>query len=402
MLFNLIDHFQDKLESLGLWPYLQVLYQEEFRALAAVLLAFILVMCFGRRTIAWLVRMKVGDAPEFNHSDLNDLMKSRGGTPTMGGILICGAILVSMLLLADLSNRYVQLAIVVLLWLSALGAFDDWLKLTAARRNPGSRDGLFPWEKLLFQLGLGLVVGVFVFQAAGAPDALVLNLPFQRTYPPAQLDDTLQLPMALSPSVLVLPGIVFIAIAVFFIAGFSNAVNLTDGMDGLAAGIIAISALVLMVLAWLGGEPRASAFLMIPYVEGSQELTVVAGAMVGACIGFLWFNVSPASVFMGDTGSLPLRRLARLHRLRHPAGGPSARHRRRLHHGDRKRGAAGVLLQVHRRQADLPLLPHPPPLSSRRMERASGRPAVLADRRDPRHDRVWPVSSFASSIHDVL
>ncbi len=306
MLFNLIDHFQDKLESLGLWPYLQVLYQEEFRALAAVLLAFILVMCFGRRTIAWLVRMKVGDAPEFNHSDLNDLMKSRGGTPTMGGILICGAILVSMLLLADLSNRYVQLAIVVLLWLSALGAFDDWLKLTAARRNPGSRDGLFPWEKLLFQLGLGLVVGVFVFQAAGAPDALVLNLPFQRTYPPAQLDDTLQLPMALSPSVLVLPGIVFIAIAVFFIAGFSNAVNLTDGMDGLAAGIIAISALVLMVLAWLGGEPRASAFLMIPYVEGSQELTVVAGAMVGACIGFLWFNVSPASVFMGDTGSLPL------------------------------------------------------------------------------------------------
>ena len=211
-----------------------------------------------------------------------------------------------MLLLADLSNRYVQLAIVVLLWLSALGAFDDWLKLTAARRNPGSRDGLFPWEKLLFQLGLGLVVGVFVFQAAGAPDALVLNLPFQRTYPPAQLDDTLQLPMALSPSVLVLPGIVFIAIAVFFIAGFSNAVNLTDGMDGLAAGIIAISALVLMVLAWLGGEPRASAFLMIPYVEGSQELTVVAGAMVGACIGFLWFNVSPASVFMGDTGSLPL------------------------------------------------------------------------------------------------
>ena len=114
MLFNLIDAFQNQLESLGLWSALQVLYQEEFRALASVLVAFTLVMLFGRRTIAWLVRRKVGDSPEFYNADLNELMSSRAGTPTMGGILICGSILVTALLFADLSNRYVLLAFLVL------------------------------------------------------------------------------------------------------------------------------------------------------------------------------------------------------------------------------------------------------------------------------------------------
>ena len=306
MLFNFLDHFQNRIESLGLWPFLQVLYQEEFRALAALLLSFGLVMLFARRVIAWLVRMKVGDSPEFYNADLNELMRSRAGTPTMGGILICGAILVSSLLLADMGNRYVVLALVVLVWLGLVGVSDDWLKLTAARRNPGSREGLLAWEKLLFQLGIGFTAALFVYLEAGSPDAHVLNLPFQRTYPPAQLDDVLQLPMTLSPGVIVLPGVLFVLLGMLLIAGSSNAVNITDGMDGLAGGTVAIASIGMMILVWIAGEPRASAFLMVPYVEGSQELMVVAGAMTGACIGFLWFNVSPSSVFMGDTGSLPL------------------------------------------------------------------------------------------------
>ncbi|MEC8733961.1 MAG: phospho-N-acetylmuramoyl-pentapeptide-transferase [Planctomycetota bacterium] len=306
MLFNVLDHFQNRIESLGLWPYLQVLYQEEFRALAALLLSFGLVMFFARRVIAWLVRMKVGDSPEFYNADLNELMRSRSGTPTMGGILICGAILASGLLLADLGNRYVVLGLVVLLWLGILGISDDWLKLTAARRNPGSREGLLAWEKLLFQLGIGFMAALFVYMEAGSPDAHVLNLPFQRTYPPAQLEDVLQLPMTLASGVFVLPAVVFVVVGMLLIAGTSNAVNITDGMDGLAGGTVAVASTAMMILAWIAGEPRASAFLMVPYVEGSQELMVLAGAMTGACIGFLWFNVSPSSVFMGDTGSLPL------------------------------------------------------------------------------------------------
>ena len=166
MFFNLIDFFQNQLESLGLWSILQVFYQEEFRGLAAVLLSFTLVMLFGRRTIAWLVKRKIGDAPEFYNADLNELMQSRTGTPSMGGILICGSIVVTALLLADLGNRYVHLAFAVLVVLALVGGSDDWLKLTAARRNPGQREGLFAWEKLLFQLGVAGLVTAFIYEPA--------------------------------------------------------------------------------------------------------------------------------------------------------------------------------------------------------------------------------------------
>ena len=224
----------------------------------------------------------------------------------MGGILICGSILVTAALFADLGNRYVLLAFLVLVWLAVVGGFDDWLKLTAAVRSPGSREGLRAWEKLLFQLGIAFVVSLAAFNHAESPDAFALNLPFQRTYPPAQLDDTIQLPFTLNSGVIVFSGFVFVLVGTLLIAGFSNAVNISDGMDGLASGTLVIASLAMMVLTWIAGEPRAASFLMVPYVEGSQELMIFAGAMAGACIGFLWFNVSPASVFMGDTGSLPL------------------------------------------------------------------------------------------------
>ncbi len=299
MLYNLLQEYHGVLDDLGLYRLVQVLYQLEFRAFIAVLLSFVLVLLAGNRTIRWLIKQKIGDAPEFYHSDLNELMARKAATPTMGGILICGAILVTMLLLADLRNGYVHIALAVLLVLAGLGGADDWLKLTSARRNPGSREGLYAWEKLLFQLGIGMVAGFFVYRhGLGDEAAHVLNLPFQRTYEPQTT--------TLEPGVIVLGALSFTLLATLLIAGTSNAVNLTDGMDGLAGGTMVVAAFAMMALCFIAGQPDIAQHLLFPYVKGSGELMIVTGAMAGACLGFLWFNCAPAQVFMGDTGSLPL------------------------------------------------------------------------------------------------
>lgn len=298
MLYNLLQLTTDWLESVGLFSVFQVLYRLEFRAFLAVVLSFAVVLMFGRRTIRFLLKLKIGDNPEFYNKDLNELMRSKAATPTMGGMLICGAILLTIFLLADLTSLYTHLALTVLIWLALVGAWDDYLKLTSARRTPGSREGLFAWEKLLFQLGLGLIVGYFLYAHGVGEEAHVLNLPLQRTYSPGT--------QKLESGLIILGPVVFIIIATLFIAATSNAVNLTDGMDGLAAGTLAIASFAFMVLAFIAGNKETAAFLLFPYIEGSKELMIVAGAMAGACLGFLWFNCAPAQVFMGDTGSLPL------------------------------------------------------------------------------------------------
>jgi phospho-N-acetylmuramoyl-pentapeptide-transferase len=313
MLYWLTELLQGWLDDRGLFPLVMVMYQQEFRAFGAVLLSFVLVLAFGRRVIRWLARQKIGDAPEFYNPDLNALMASRAGTPTMGGILIIGAIVVTVALLGDVvHNRYVHLAMILTLWLAFVGGIDDWLKLTASRRNPGQREGLFAWEKLLFQLGIGALVGFFLWKAAAGMDGHVLNLPFQRTYPPTPTVESIVQPPVVDGSVIVLGVGAFTILAMLVIAFMSNAVNITDGMDGLAPGNLVITSFALMVIAWIAGSPRAAYFLMVPHVEGTGELMVVAGAMAGACLGFLWFNCSPASVFMGDTGSLPMGGLVAL------------------------------------------------------------------------------------------
>ncbi len=299
MLYNLLQLADDWLDEVGLYSLLQVLYQLEFRAFAAVLLSFGLVLLFGSRVIRWLVRAKIGDAPEFYRADLNELMARKAATPTMGGVLVVGAMLASIVLLADLRNRYVIIALFVTVWLAVLGGVDDWLKLTSARRGPGSREGLYAWEKLLFQLGIAAVAGFFLYRYAADNElARVLTLPFQRTYRPGSME--------LEPGVVVLGGLAFVSIATLLIAGTSNAVNLTDGMDGLAAGTLAVASFALMVLCFIAGNIETAKFLMFPYLEGVRELMIVTGAMAGACLGFLWFNCAPAQVFMGDTGALPL------------------------------------------------------------------------------------------------
>ncbi len=299
MLYNLLQATDSWLDRVGLHSLLQVLYQLEFRAFFAVVFSFFVVLLLGRRTIRWLIRQKIGDAPEFYRADLNELMSSKAATPTMGGILIGGSMLLTILLFADLRNAYVHIALAVLIWLAVLGAMDDWLKLTAARRAPGSREGLHAWEKLLFQLGIGAVAGLFLFRTGiGQESSHVLTLPFQRTYDPRTCE--------LESGLIRLGGLGFVLLATLLIAGTSNAVNLTDGMDGLAAGSLVVAAFALMALCYIAGTFEAAKYLLFPYVDGSKELMIVTGAMAGACLGFMWFNCAPAQVFMGDTGALPL------------------------------------------------------------------------------------------------
>jgi len=299
MLYNLLQASDDWLDRIGLHPLLQVLYQLEFRAFFAVVFSFLVVLLLGRPTIRWLLRQKIGDAPEFYHADLNELMARKAATPTMGGILIGGSILVTTLLFADLRNTYVHIALAVFVWLSVLGGIDDWLKLTTARRGPGAREGLYAWEKLLFQLGIGAVAGLFLFRhGLGKETSHVLTLPFQRTYDPKTGE--------LEAGLIVLGGLSFVLIAMLLISGTSNAVNLTDGMDGLAAGSLVVASFALMALCYIAGTFESAKHLLFPYIDGSKELMIVTGAMAGACLGFLWFNCAPAQVFMGDTGALPL------------------------------------------------------------------------------------------------
>lgn len=302
MIYLLFDWLRNDLDRFGLYRYLQVLDQVEFRAFAATALAFVLVLVLGRPVIDWLRRKKIGDAGLTDAEGLRAAASSKAATPTMGGVLIVGTIIFTTLLLADMKNMYVVLGIIVAVWLAALGGIDDWLKLTAASRAGKSRQGLYAWEKLVFQLGLGLIVGYFTYNfghhAEGPNLAHVLNLPFQKTY-----ESSLG---SVNEHLIILPRWAYIALAVLLIAGMSNAVNISDGMDGLAGGISAAVALGFILLCLIAGKDAWARWLLVPHVPGTDELAIMAGAMLGACLGFLWFNCLPASVFMGDTGSLSL------------------------------------------------------------------------------------------------
>jgi len=301
MLYNLLQSKDEWLDSVGLYSFLQVLYQLEFRAFTAVVVAFFLVIIFGKPLIRLLIKWKIGDHANFNHTELDALMKSKENTPTMGGVLLIGSVLVTTLFIADLFNQYVQLLLMAISLFAILGGIDDFLKLVAGHRKPGSRDGLYRWEKLLFQFGIGAVVALMAWKYAGVSDAAhSLNLPFVRTYLPGTES------LTLSPHVIVLGAGSFIALSIFMVMLMSNAVNITDGLDGLAPGTVMIASFAMMVLCYIADSPDSAGLLLIPHIEGAAEMMVVAGATAGACLGFLWFNCHPAQVFMGDTGSMPL------------------------------------------------------------------------------------------------
>ena len=259
-----------------------------FQVVAAILLSFFLCIALGPRVIDWLRRQKIGDQAEFDQADINRMMEGKKGTPTMGGVLIISSIAVTTLLLADLGNFYVRMALICLIWLGAVGATDDWLKLTAARRG-GSRQGLTSLEKLLFQVGLSVILAYFTYYyGVHTPETHRLYFPFFKR------------------SGFALGRGTFILIATLVMTGSSNAVNLTDGLDGLAAGCMAICSFTFCVLALIIGTLSWSSQLLLPFIPYADQMAVIAGAMMGACLGFLWFNCNPARVFMGDTGSLAL------------------------------------------------------------------------------------------------
>lgn len=302
MIYILIDILQNWLDKIGLFKVYSIFDQVQFRALLAAGLSFAIVVFMGKRVIEFLKKMKIGDGGETDSELLRDHAATKANVPTMGGVLIVGAIFISTFLLADIRINRIYLGLFTLVWLAAVGGADDWLKLTASRRGTG-RQGLYAWEKLVFQLGIGAIVGYFGYRYGIVPDnadsmAHVLNIPFQRSYNP-----TSKFP---AEGLFYLSMPIFIVFSTMIVAGLSNAVNITDGMDGLASGTSGIVSFGLILLALIAGNQGAAQYLYVPYIAFTDELAVMAGAMAGACLGFLWWNCKPAQVFMGDTGSLAL------------------------------------------------------------------------------------------------
>jgi len=295
MFYVLVNHHYPWLRSHHL-GFLRLFLDVTFQTTFGTLLSFFIIILLGPRTIRWLRRMKIGDLPNFDQDAMNALMSGKKGTPTMGGILIVFAIGVTVLLLADLDIFYVRMALICLFWLGAVGAVDDWLKLTTHARAaakglpPGStagRQGLTSLEKILFQIGLSIILGHFTYSYAGGPG------PSRNLYFPFFKD--IQIPLTEGW---------FVFITVLVLTGSSNAVNLTDGLDGLAAGSMGLASFTFVILSLVAGGEIPH--LLLPVIPATGQMAVIAGAMLGACVGFLWFNCNPAQVFMGDTGSLAL------------------------------------------------------------------------------------------------
>ena len=260
-----------------------------FRSAAAFVSALLLTFVFGPVIIGRLRAMAVHQVVREGTPDSH---AGKGTTPTMGGLIILAATFVPVLMWARLSNRYVLLAMGVTAWMGMIGFLDDYLKLRQKREGK-KNEGLVERYKLAGQItcGLGLGLILLLFPVSTLPGAST-TLPFFKY-------------------VLVVPAVawaawMYIPWVTFILTGFSNAVNLTDGLDGLAAGLMAIAVLTLGLFAYVAGRVDTSAYLQIFYMRGAGELTVFCAAVVGACIGFLWYNAHPAQVFMGDTGSLAL------------------------------------------------------------------------------------------------
>lgn len=250
------------------------------RAALASLTAFVLAIVLGPGAIRWL-KSRFRERIASDSARLNELHASKNQTPTMGGLFIMGAVVLSVLLWGDLSNRYVLASLFVVSSFGALGAWDDWIKLSTSQK------GLSVREKLIGQIVLSIVTALYVFPAqAKQVHGLDLLWPY----------GSFAIPL----------GVGFLAWATIVLVSTSNAVNLTDGLDGLAAGCMVFAGSAFVALSYLAGHKVLAAYLSVPYLPGSGDLAVVLAAMVGAVLGFLWFNCYPAQVFMGDTGSLPL------------------------------------------------------------------------------------------------
>ncbi|NQU24075.1 MAG: phospho-N-acetylmuramoyl-pentapeptide-transferase [Candidatus Nealsonbacteria bacterium] len=250
------------------------------RAALAAMIGFVLAVALGPRWIAWL-KCRFREPIKCDSPEISRLHRNKQSTPTMGGLFIIAGLVAGVLFFGDLGNRYVQAALLLATGLTAIGAVDDLVKLR------GSSNGISARCKLAGQVVVATVVAVLIYQHhAALPDGLQLRLPL--------LSGGISL------------GAWFIPAAVIVIVGSSNAVNLTDGLDGLAGGCLIFAAGAMTVVCYAAGHAELAQYLNIPRIPGAGELTVLGGAMIGGVLGFLWFNCHPAQVFMGDTGALPL------------------------------------------------------------------------------------------------
>jgi len=249
-----------------------------FRSAYAAVTALLISFLFGPRVIRMLARLKLGQ--EIRH-DGPETHLAKAGTPTMGGVLIVLSVSISVLMWQDLSEFYSWVSLIALIGFGILGFFDDYLKISR-KSSEGLRSGL--------KLGGQLVVSTLVM--------LVLFL-FRNEH-----TTLLYLPFLKNPVLDM--GILYIPFGVFFLVGFSNAVNLTDGLDGLATGLMIIALIAFTAIAYLSGHSIFAEYLQIPFLSGAGELTVASFALLGACVGFLWFNCHPSEIMMGDTGSLSM------------------------------------------------------------------------------------------------
>jgi phospho-N-acetylmuramoyl-pentapeptide-transferase len=271
MLYKLIYMFHTQFSVLNVFRYIT------FRTIYATLTALLLSLILGYWIIPHLRRLQIG---QYVRDDGPPNHKSKVGTPTMGGSFLLISILISSLLWVDTKNLYIWLVLVITVMYGAIGFIDDYLKVVRK-----SSKGLRVWSKLSMQTAIALCAGIVLY------------------YHP-YFDSRLTFPFfkAFLPDI----GAGYIALAILVVVGASNAVNLTDGLDGLAIGPIIIAFLTYLVFAYLAGHVKISQYLQIPYVSGAGELAVICGAVVGAGMGFLWYNSYPAQVFMGDVGSLSL------------------------------------------------------------------------------------------------
>lgn len=262
-----------------LHPAFNVVRYITFRAAAATLTALIIGFIVGPYIIRKLEEMKVG---QVIRDDGPSRHQQKAGTPTMGGVLILFSLFCSVLLWGNLANKFVWMALISTLWMGVIGFLDDYRKLTG-----NSYKGLGGRYKMMAQIILGLGVGVFLYFYPVDANTTKLAIPFLKRWLPEL-------------------GIFYIPFVALVIVATSNAVNLTDGLDGLAIGPVIMSSMAFTVMAYIAGHAEISRYLLVLNVKGSGELTVFCAAMVGAGVVFLWFNTFPAQVFMGDTGSLSL------------------------------------------------------------------------------------------------
>jgi phospho-N-acetylmuramoyl-pentapeptide-transferase len=322
MLYFLFEYLNQHYE----FPGLRLFQYITFRTSLAIIISLIITTVYGRRLINYLQKMQVGET--VRNLGLEGQMQKQG-TPTMGGIIILLGILVPTLLLANLSNIYVILMIVTTIWMGIIGFVDDYIKVF--RKN---KEGLAGRFKIVGQVGLALIIGWTMYfnpnivvrqtvDEAGISKAtapMVLRQKGENFYYTQDVKSTLtNMPFYKNnefdyAKVLKFLGegyekyafMVFLAFTVFIVTAVSNGANITDGVDGLATGTSAIIGTTLGILAYVSGNTVMADYLNIMYIPNSGELMIFAGAFVGACVGFLWYNSYPAQVFMGDTGSLAI------------------------------------------------------------------------------------------------